>query len=271
MRQFVASSETDSSGILEITGKDFRYMRQVLRLCPGDMVSVSMPSGRQLQMTVCTADDKSKKLLLQQCDSGEIPETDIQPEPDTFYVLFQFIPKPQKMEVIVRQAVECGVSVIIPVIGDYTQSGSEKSLMEKSSSGSSGRNDRYSRIIREARQQSGSPVDTKLLAPVKLDEAVSYWKELVSGTEDPSVAIVLYERRDGVIEMKDVVAECAGNKIKYAAVFVGSEGGVSPDEISYLMENGFKAVHFKTNILRCETAALYGMAALQTAITNFMR
>ena len=48
---------------------------------------------------------------------------------------------------------------------------------------------------------------------------------------------------------------------------VGSEGGISPEEVKLLQEKGlFHPIHFAVNILRCETAALYGIAAVQSAI-----
>ena len=47
---------------------------------------------------------------------------------------------------------------------------------------------------------------------------------------------------------------------------VGAEGGISPEEINELQDNGFIPIHFDTNILRCETAALYGVAAVQTVL-----
>ena len=36
----------------------------------------------------------------------------------------------------------------------------------------------------------------------------------------------------------------------------------------YLEKEGFNLVHFKTNILRAETASLYGIATIQTAFTE---
>ena len=39
-------------------------------------------------------------------------------------------------------------------------------------------------------------------------------------------------------------------------------------EIEFLKQNGFVPIHFETNILRCETAALYGIAAMQTLISG---
>lgn len=260
MRQLLVNALPDENGIVELTGKDFHYIRQVLRLVPGDMVKVNA-SGQSLDMTVCSADDKNRKICLQKCDVQISSSTSVNQQ--DFY-LFQIIPKPQKMELIVRQAVECGVKKIIPVIGEYTQSGTEKSLMEKTGNGGSGRNDRFSRIIREARQQSGSPVETELLNPLKLDEAIDYWKKEISAYENMSV--LLYERSDETKTFSELVKErkTGTEKIKLA-VFVGCEGGISPQEFKKLKDAGFDAVHLNVNILRCETAALYGIAALQTA------
>lgn len=50
-------------------------------------------------------------------------------------------------------------------------------------------------------------------------------------------------------------------------IAVGNEGGISPSEIKLLKEKGFfSTIHFEGNILRCETAALYGIAAVQSAL-----
>ncbi len=296
MRQLVVSVEPDSKGLIEISGKDFRYMRQVLRIKPGDMVTVRSPSGR-IGMTVCTIDDRTKKLVLQKCaspaDSIEdqtaknIPASCERPE----IYLFQFVPKPQKMELIVRQAVECGVSCIVPVLGKYTQAGSEKSLASSGNKEGS-RRDRYSRIIREAMQQSGAINETRLTEPMTLEAALEFWKSETAGIADDadkdkagikqSAAVVLYERTDGAGGLKEALCGKAGDAcksgnaddlcdLKKIAVAVGCEGGISPEEYALLVQNGFGAVHFNVNILRCETAALYGIAAVQSAIDNFLQ
>ena len=43
----------------------------------------------------------------------------------------------------------------------------------------------------------------------------------------------------------------------------------SPEEIQILMNSGFAPVHFAGNILRCETAAIYGLAAVQCVVNKF--
>ncbi|MCQ2597843.1 MAG: RsmE family RNA methyltransferase [Treponema sp.] len=268
MRQFISESLPDQKGYLYITGKDFRYFRQVLRIKPGDMVSVRLPDGVLQNMTACQVDDKAKKLVLQVCASTGneaedkvltrgVQATELNEGRKTEYWLFQFLPKIQKLEQIVKQAVEAGVSVIVPVIGEYTEKSSVMALDNPA------KLERLNKIIREARQQSGSPVDTKLMALVSLEEACSLWKEKCS---EDSAAFVLYERNEKSRSMHSVIGD---REIKLAAVACGSEGGLSVNEIEKLTQDDlFIPVHFEGNILRCETAALYGMAALQVIINK---
>ena len=88
--------------------------------------------------------------------------------------------------------------------------------------------------------------------------------------EGRDVAFVLSERDDCSGNLRATVATAQEvGPIKRAAIAVGSEGGISPDEVKYLEEKGlFVPIHFAVNILRCETAALYGIAAVQTEINN---
>lgn len=264
MRQFVIDTEPDSKGLFYISGKDYRYIKQVLRLTAGDMIKVSA-NGTLYNTTLCTIDESKKQITLQICDaaSEEIPLVQLNPDRPEFYLL-QIIAKPQKMELIIRQAVECGVSAVIPVIGEYTQKGTEKSLMQKS-----GANERIPRIIREARQQSGSPIDTKVLEPVTLSDAlkiISEKRDEMKQKNKSSICVSLYERNEESVTMHEAVASEKENTIGFAAVAVGCEGGISPDEIKTLKDAGFRTVHFDANILRCETASLYGMASLQTTV-----
>ena len=268
MRQFVSAASPNSKGLLEIAGKDFHYLRNVLRLQVGDMAPVSVPGGRLLQTTVCKVDDAAKKITLQVCAAREQDDSQgqaaAQSSPRTYMTLLQFVPKPQKMELIVRQATECGIANIIPVIGEYTQAGSEKALQKS---------DRFERIIREARQQSGSQVETKIFEPQKLERAL----ELLEGGDLQAASsglakIVLYERGEKTMPLSAALGIPADSGLEGAplacAFAIGSEGGISPAEFELLLARGFKAVHFNTNILRCETAALYAAAAIQSALDN---
>ena len=270
MRQFIVEKGKEKNGLIQLDGKDYRYLRQVLRVRAGDMISVRLSDGSLNNATVAQIDEAARRVTLQICaETGKTITRGVQAEEITGaseFWLFQFLPRPQKFEMIVRQATECGVSVIVPVIGEYTEKSSAQALM-------GAKKERLQKIIREARQQSGSPVDTKVLEPVKLEEAIELWNTgsfdtRLSAHSTTSVAFVLSERGDCDGNLRAVVEKAAG-QIKRAAIAVGSEGGISPDEVKTLEEKGlFVPVHFAVNILRCETAALYGIAAVQCEINN---
>ena len=80
------------------------------------------------------------------------------------------------------------------------------------------------------------------------------------------LSLALYERTEKTLPLHKVVAEnCKQEKKTIAALAVGCEGGISPEEMEILLEKEFVPVHFDVNILRCETASIYGLAALQSA------
>lgn len=258
MRQFVTDKNPEN-GILVITGKDFRYLRQVLRLSAGDMFSVRLPGGMLENTTVAKIDDGAKKMTLQVCspiceNADSVNGENIPSEKLKKIWLFMFVPKPSKFEQIVRQATECGVERIVPVASEFSQSGAEKMNF---------RGERFARIIKEARQQSGSAVETSVGDIISVDELCGMWKNDVSR----KFGCVLYERSDFTVSMSRAFAENSNaGKIEKSAVVVGSEGGISPSEIEKLKCAGFVPVHFRTNILRCETAAIYGLSVLQNLI-----
>ena len=264
MRQFIVSSVPDKNGIISVSGKDFRYLRQVLRVKIGDMISVRLPDGTLSNTTVCNILENQKQIQLQICQKGSADESvtrGVQAEQISSanasieYWLLQFIPKASKMEQIIRQATECGIKNIVPVIGEYSQKNNVLAM-------ESSKKDRFLRIVREARQQSGSPVETTILDAVSLKEAISLWNEetLADGEK---AAVVLWECCEQTKTVHEVLSK---SDIKKVAIVIGSEGGISPSEIQELSLNGFIPIHFDTNILRCETAALYGIAAVQCAL-----
>ena len=277
MRQLIIEKNQDKKGLVLIEGKDYHYLRQVLRVKVGDMVKLRLADGLPYDSTVCKIDDSSKIITLQLCGvvralrhaqgPQKVGEQSGVPEalegPLIEYTLFQFIPKPQKLELIVRQATECGVKNIVPVISEYAQKGSIEAL-------AGGKKQRLERIVREARQQSGSPVDTKVFEPVTVEEAVELWNKIKeeAGGQEHCAGFVLSERTVSVVP--EALEGSQKKALQKVCIFCGNEGGISPDELELLTKKALLyPVHFSVNILRCETAALYGIAAVQTAITGF--
>lgn len=273
MKQFVCKTPLDKNGLLVLEKKDFHYLRNVLRLSVGNMINVRIENVPEEKfgapMTICKIDDARKKIVLQICAENSSEESCEKNSCalHATYFLFQFLPKPQKLELIVRQATECGVSFVVPIVGEYTQGGCEKTFQNVA---------RYERIIREARQQCGSAVETKIVPAHSLDAALELWRrETRAFSEQEKAALVLYERCENTIAFGKALFAAGSDseqfdvkKIKSCALAVGCEGGIAPAEFARLLEAGFLGVHFNTNILRCETAALYGMAAVQSVLEN---
>ena len=283
MRQYIASTMPDKGGFLTISGKDFKYLSQVLRLEIGDVVWVRLPDQSLVKMVVTKI--QSKQLIFKLCDeilsNYEIETVSRGVEPSSIksngieFWVFQFLPKKTKMDLIIRQCVECGISRIVPVIGDFSPAVPES------------RNERFERLVKEARQQSGTPIDTKIENPMKLKDAISLWEnssqnslektekdEIIlknsnfSAEKNNRVAFVLHEAD---IAQKSLFNHLNGkcSQIKKVALAIGPEGGMSDSELQFLKDHDFNLIHFATNVLRCETACLYGIAAIQSALTEY--
>lgn len=260
MRQYIASSMPDKNGQLTVSGKDFKYLCQVLRLKLGDIVQVRFPNQELSNMEVFKL--QAKQLILVKTLSESVDkflETGVSASsleniklPEIW--LFQFLPKLQKMDLIIRQSTECGVSKIIPVLGEF--SGKDFNLKNEDFE----KVNRWERIVKEARQQSGSAISTSVEKPLVIEDALKLWNENLQN----GIGFVLHEADVSTKNIFSVLKE--NTNINKIGIAVGSEGGISEKEISILQENGFYLVHFKTNVLRAETASLYGIAAIQTAI-----
>ena len=197
MRQFIAQKTFDKNGLLKLFDKDYKYLCQVLRVRQGDMLDVRLPNGQLQKSTIAFIDSSARSVTLQICsvaDSAQnqneksvtrgVAASEIQNDGRVEYTLFQFIPKPQKFEQIVKQATECGVKNIYPIISEYTEKSSVLAL-------EGSKKIRIEKIIKEARQQSGSPIDTKVFEPITLQKACELWEQ-----KEKALGIVLSERNE---------------------------------------------------------------------------
>jgi 16S rRNA (uracil1498-N3)-methyltransferase len=153
------------------------------------------------------------------------------------------------MDLIIRQAAEGGVSEVVPFTSAYSVPRPD---------GSGGRLERWRRIIREARQQSGSAVDTAVREPVTFDALLGYWEALRLKYERPR-ALILHQ---APLE-KGSFHEYLDKRPDLVVLAVGPEGGFSPEEVSRVTALDFKPLTMGDTVLRTETAALYAQAAIR--------
>lgn len=279
MRQFLLKDEPSADGIVTVTGKDFRYLAQVLRLQCGDGIDVRLPCGKLSHMRIISRENG--KLIMQQEDkdsvksladfgssveggvqAGTVDKEMASSVSDSTIWLLQCLPKAAKMDGIIRQVTEAGVERIYTVVSD-------RSVFEEKASTAS-KMERWKRIVREARQQSASPVQTEVFRPQRLHAVIEDIQNEIALRKSQN--LVFTERALVLTEAplaESSLHQYLGTKPNLVIVAVGSEGGISPAELAELYEAGFMPFHFVTNVLRTETAAIYGIASVQTILTEY--
>ncbi|GHV64058.1 ribosomal RNA small subunit methyltransferase E [Spirochaetia bacterium] len=245
VKRFILSRPPDSDGLIRLTGRDYHYLVRVRRLRAGAVFPALLPDGTEVRVRVHSADGDT---LVGACltEKGRpAPKRCLAP-----ILLFQALPKGTRMDLIVRQAAEGGITEIVPFASEHS--------IPKLRDGGDEKLGRWERIVREARQQSGSGIATAVHVPVDVDGLLAYWDSIKARRPG---SLGLFFHQDPVDEGSlhgylEVMPELI-------AMAIGPEGGFSPAEVSRFLAAGFKPVKIGDTILRTETAALYGAAAIR--------
>jgi len=248
MKRFILPVPPNSAGMIHLYEKDYHYLVRVRRLKPGMSFDAVLPSGDETQVHVLSTVDN---ILIGEC--LEKPKQSAPEKQSAAIALFQGLPKGAKIDLIIRQAAECGVSLVAPFESEYS------AVRHKGSPNA--KTERWERIVREARQQSGSAAETEVWPPCKFDSLLESWESLKKKYQRP-MGILLHQEP---LE-KGSFHGYLGNYPDFVALAVGPEGGFSPAEVSLFLKAGFRPLLMGNTILRTETASLYGIAAIRTIL-----
>ena len=208
---------------VEISDEEHRHL-VVARAEAGESLEVFNGKGPVWSCSVKTVAKRSTTAIVE-------GERNV-PAPAIELILAQALIRTSAMELAIEKAVEIGVTRILPFIATR-------------SNVSSGRVDRWERIIIEAAKQSKHFHLPTIEAPMKFDRVLS--------TEANS-KIFLTERNDK--PLKDCLH---GSPALYV---VGPEGGWTDGELKAAELAGFCAASLGEGILRSETAAVVGGALI---------
>jgi 16S rRNA (uracil1498-N3)-methyltransferase len=244
----------DRNKTVRLENNDYRYLVRVRRLAVGEYFPALLPNGEETLIQVTSIEHNT---LTGICSAAQrIPGKEKGLEEDVLppILLFQALPKADKMDLIVRQSAESGITEIVPFVSEFSVAKTDASGQKFS---------RWERIIKEARQQSGSKIMTAIRRPLMKEELFSYWNKI----KTPVSPALLFHHSRGV-EQKSLhsylnnVTKCLSCK-QIVALVIGPEGGFSEAEVSIFLENGFNPFTIGDTILRTETAALYCTAAVK--------
>jgi 16S rRNA (uracil1498-N3)-methyltransferase len=259
MKQFILNSEPDRNGQVRLEGGDYRYLVRVRRLAPGEYFPALLPNGAEVMLRICSVDNltltgeivtapseaSTRPLnLLPAAEALEAPKL-------PHIILFQALPKGEKMDLIVRQAAECAVTEITPFVSEFSASKTGKIGGQKFS--------RWERIIREARQQSGSSTATTIRRPLSIDELFACWEQI---KKHGTLGLLFHH----LPLAKESLHGYLDSSPEIVVLAIGPEGGFSPAEAERFLTAGFKPFTIAGTILRTETAALYAQAAVRTLL-----
>lgn len=213
-----------------------RQIRKVLRMRPGDKLSVLDNSGREWQVTLTEVHQGlvQGKLVSQQRAPGE---------PRLHLTLYQAALKAQKFELILQQGTELGISRFVPTVCQRSVQSNLNALDKKQ--------ERWQRIIKEAAEVNGRGLLPQLEPSMTLEQAVRH-------AYAAPLRIMLWEEASGATLKEVLVANRTGK----VALFIGPEGGFTPEEAALAQQVGCHLVKLGPRILRAETAGLVAGSAI---------
>jgi len=229
--RFDELADIGPDSLVRLDPREESHLFKILRARPGDRVRLldghgtigiaSVGQGRELRL-------ESKETV---------------PPPSRRLHLYFAPPKKQKLDALLKQSVELGVDVLVPVL-------CERSVVQPGESSVGGR---WTDLLFEACKQSGNPFLPDVCAPVPFAEAVARAREtcavLVVGSNRTGIALDLGNAPD-------------------VAFFVGPEGGFTDAEMDALTAAGAVPLRIGAWTLRVETAAAAGLGVLNVLMNR---
>ncbi len=260
MRVFMLPSQYNGTDTITLRGKDFHYLVNVLRLKEGSHVTSRDANGTFYELTIFKISQNSLEAYCVKKEDSYSSSTDTLSAYRGYFPeihLFQGLPKGKKMENIIRQCTEIGITSITPLISTFCVADISKKEEMKIQ--------RYQSIVKEALQQSSSPVMTKINPSVDI-------KHVMKKISFPHRLLILHQipeqKQPSFFSIiKNLIVEDEKAPIYVA---IGPEGGFSDEEVGSLIEDGAKQVFLHTNILRTETAAIVSVSILQQFIIDLL-
>lgn len=234
MRRFFCDSITEKDAV--ITGDDAHHIARVLRMKPGDALSLCDGCGKEYAAEICEISPDSVT-----CKLGAA--TDSEAESPCRITLFQCLPKSGKFETIVQKCTELGVFSIVPAHSARCVVVPGNDFHKKI--------DRYQRVALEAAKQSRRAMVPEILPLMELSQI------------DPcafDLFLVAYEEEDAVT-LKAALRQV--EKPESIALLIGPEGGLEAVEVERLVATGAIPVSLGKRILRTETAGMAMLAQVQ--------
>ena len=232
------------SATVELDARNNHYLMHVLRVKQGQALQLFNGSGREFNAQVDALTRKSVRVLI----TEEVNPTVVESPLHT--TLGIAISKGDRMDWVIQKATELGVNVIQPLVTERVDVKLNAERRVKKFA-------HWQATLISACEQSGRCVLPSLQPLKSIDE----WLP----NDNSDCKLVLRAKADSFEQVKSHFTSTPQS----ASVIIGPEGGLSPEEITAAVAQGYHPVGFGSRVLRTETAPIVALSILQASWGDF--
>jgi len=246
MPRFYCPPPLPPGGTFDLPPQAAHHAARVLRLREGNSVVMFDGLGNECQGVIARLD--GKRVVV-----GNITTTGISRESPLQVILAQALSSSEKMDWVIQKATELGVTEIQPL-------DTERSVAKLPAERAGKRLEHWRQVAISACEQCGRNVLPKIHAPLDIMAWLQQMKEL----PEESAATKLILLPQGAASLSSL--EKPNGSV---VLLIGAEGGFTEAESDGAVRCGFTPIRLGARVLRTETAAVTGLAALQTLWGDF--
>lgn len=224
-------ASTEPGSFFRLDSREEAHLFRILRARPGETVAVLDGHG-----TLGTA-------VVDQDHQLRLESRRTMPPPARRLHLYFAPPKKQKLDALLKQAVELGVYALVPVL-------CERSIVQPGENSVAGR---WMDLLFEACKQSGNPFLPEVANPMSFKAALEHARETCG-------ILITGSNRTGVFPELGAASD--------VAFFVGPEGGFTDAETDAMFAAGAAPLRIGDWTLRVETAAIAGLGVLNVLMNR---
>ena len=235
-----AGGAMTSGPMVPLSPGDANHVRNVLRLKPGDPVRLFDGKGVEYDARIAGVSEGGVRVALTR---RVHPDT----ESPTAITIAQGFLKEKKMDTLIRQLTELGVSRWVPFIAERSVARPDPRRLRT-------RRERWEKIAAEALKQC-----RRSRVP-DIAETLSY-QEMLAAAAGADLKIVFWEKASG--PSRDLFSLAKATPCGTVFAVLGPEGGLSDVEVDAAVAAGFMTAPLGPRILRADTATVAACALLQ--------
>lgn len=220
-----------NNGKLTLSDEDIFHLTRVIRIKPGETFEI-VEQNTVYMCVVSTFSPFSLEVMSQfLLEANKVKVT-----------LYYALPKGDKLDLVVQKAVEIGVNKIVLI-------NTKNAVVKFEDNKVAAKIKRLEAIIKSAAMQSKALLLPSISGPIAFKDAFNNEELMLFAHEKATLSLAKTLRNLTLLPQS-------------IALFVGAEGGFSNEEASFAKDKGAKLITFGNNILRSETAAIYGLSVI---------